>query len=213
MPCFLPSRFCIADLWFALHSDVHWHGEREHGGRLLVVMVTMAELSTLGCVARMATARLDVHGFCMAMRGCAGFEDCPVMGARTRRRRPWKGRGGRSPPGRVDGGARYWNGGGARSGVRGHHAGSDPRSGRGAQVPGAAGRTGTWRAAMTTNGISWSGQEAGRACSLYGERDGNVRTARRARMTGEDGSGRITRARRQLRPKVLGCLTKATSSG
>ena len=105
VPCFLSSRFCTAGLWFVLHSDARWHGERERGGRLLVVMVTMTELGTLGCVARMAAARLDVHGFRMAMRGCAGSEGCPVMGARMRRRRPWKERGGRSPPGSVDGGA------------------------------------------------------------------------------------------------------------
>ena len=55
-----------ADLWFALRSDARWHGERERGGRLLVVMVTTAELSTLGCVARMAAARLNVHGLRMA---------------------------------------------------------------------------------------------------------------------------------------------------
>ena len=46
----------------------------------LVTMMTMAELSKLGCVARMAAVRLDVHGFRMAMRGCAEPEGCPVMG-------------------------------------------------------------------------------------------------------------------------------------
>ena len=50
----------------------------------LVTMMTMAELSKLGCVARMAAVRLDVCGFHMAMRGCAGSEGCPVQGGLER---------------------------------------------------------------------------------------------------------------------------------
>ena len=38
------------------------------------------------------------------------------------------------------------------------------------------------------------GDESGDDMSLYGEHDGNVHTARRVRMTGGEGSGRMTRA-------------------
>ena len=47
----------------------------------LVTVMPVAEFSMLGCVPRMAAVRLDVHGFRMAMRGCAGSEGCPIMGA------------------------------------------------------------------------------------------------------------------------------------